>query len=140
MAVVEGREEILAITGPGPNNGTPATRPSSEPESRAWPILQGSTISARLPTTPRRGHYWGFQNCPPVCTLHLRAFARESGYVLSDPEGVASYAGYKDWFIQDWRRPGYTIEVGLGKNPLPISQFNKIYADNLNMLLLSAVI
>jgi g-D-glutamyl-meso-diaminopimelate peptidase len=60
--------------------------------------------------------------------------------VLSDPEGVASYAGYKDWFIQDWRRPGYTIEVGLGKNPLPISQFNKIYADNLNMLLLSAVI
>ena len=67
-------------------------------------------------------------------------FARVSGYELSSPEGVASYAGYKDWFIQEWRRPGYTIEVGRGRNPLPISQFDSIYARNLDMLLLSSVI
>jgi g-D-glutamyl-meso-diaminopimelate peptidase len=52
----------------------------------------------------------------------------------------ASYAGYKDWFIQDFRRPGYTIEVGEGKNPLPISQFPQIYAENQGMLLYAATV
>ena len=63
-----------------------------------------------------------------------------SGYALSAPEGIASYAGYKDWFIQEYRRPGYTIEVGRGVNPLPITQFDSIYADNLPMLLFAATV
>ena len=33
-------------------------------------------------------------------------------------------------------RPGYTIECGRGVNPLPITQFNEIYRDNLGILLL----
>lgn len=35
---------------------------------------------------------------------------------------------------------GYTIEAGLGENPLPISQFDEIYRDNLGILLLGAVL
>lgn len=35
---------------------------------------------------------------------------------------------------------GYTIEAGFGENPLPISQFNEIYRDNLGILLLGAVL
>ena len=35
---------------------------------------------------------------------------------------------------------GYTIEAGLGKNPLPISQFDEIYRDNLGILVLGAVL
>ena len=35
---------------------------------------------------------------------------------------------------------GYTIEAGLGENPLPISQFDKIYRDNLGILVLGAVL
>ena len=27
---------------------------------------------------------------------------------------------YKDWFILNYNRPGFTIEVGLGTNPIPI--------------------
>ncbi|NLA73286.1 MAG: peptidase M14, partial [Clostridiales bacterium] len=53
---------------------------------------------------------------------------------------IASYAGYKDWFIQDYRRPGYTMEVGKGRNPLPISQFDQIYSDSLEVLLLGSII
>lgn len=30
---------------------------------------------------------------------------------------------------------GFTIEAGIGENPLPISQFNQIYRDNINILL-----
>ena len=32
-------------------------------------------------------------------------------------------------------RPGYTIEAGLGENPLPMEQFSKIYKDNVGILL-----
>ena len=42
--------------------------------------------------------------------------------------------------MQSYNRPGYTVEVGLGTNPLPISQFDKIYADNLGILTLGAVL
>ena len=52
----------------------------------------------------------------------------------------SSFAGYKDWFIQDYRRPGYTIEAGFDQNPLPISQFNEIYRDNLGILVLGMVL
>ena len=66
-------------------------------------------------------------------------FARVSGYELADVPYESGFAGYKDWFIQYFRRPGYTIEVGRGENPLPISQFDEIYRDNLPILLTAAM-
>ena len=35
---------------------------------------------------------------------------------------------------------GYTIECGLGTNPLPISQLSTIYAENEGILVLGAVL
>ena len=35
---------------------------------------------------------------------------------------------------------GYTIEAGFGENPLPISQFNEIYKDNLGVLVTGTII
>ena len=66
-------------------------------------------------------------------------FARLSGYELADVPFESGFAGYKDWFIQYFRRPGYTIEVGRGENPLPLSQFDEIYRDNLPILLTAAM-
>ena len=66
-------------------------------------------------------------------------FARVSGYELADVPYESGFAGYKDWFIQYFRRPGYTIEVGRGENPLPIFQFDEIYRDNLPILLTAAM-
>jgi len=54
---------------------------------------------------------------------------------LVPPE--STYAGYKDWFILRYDRPGYTIEVGKGASPLPLSQFPKIYGDNEGLLTLA---
>ena len=51
---------------------------------------------------------------------------------------ASGFAGYKDWFIQEENKPGYTIEVGFGENPLPISEFDEIYRRNLGILLLAA--
>lgn len=53
---------------------------------------------------------------------------------------ILALLGYKDWFIQIYNRPGYTIEAGLGENPLPISQFDKIYKDNIGILILGAIL
>ena len=54
---------------------------------------------------------------------------------LEETPSASGYAGYKDWFILEYDKPGYTIEAGLGTNPLPMSQFEKIYRDNIGILL-----
>ena len=59
---------------------------------------------------------------------------------MADVPFASSFAGYKDWFLQEYRRPGYTIEAGIGQNPLPISQFNEIYGDNLGILVLGMIL
>ena len=85
--------------------------------------------------------YWQFQNYNPPMSLSIgEQFAQVSGYSLEETPFNSSFAGYKDWFIQNYNRPGYTIEVGLGNNPLPISQFDKIYNDNLGILVLGMVL
>lgn len=85
--------------------------------------------------------YWQFQNYNPPGALFIgNQFASVSGYSLEPTPYNSSFAGYKDWFIQNYNRPGYTIEVGLGTNPLPLTQFSKIYADNLGILVLGAVL
>ena len=65
-------------------------------------------------------------------------FANLSGYRLEDTPYNTSFAGYKDWFIQTYRRPGFTIEVGSGENPLPLSQFAEIYTASLPILVAGA--
>lgn len=84
--------------------------------------------------------YWTFLDyeVPGARELGER-LAQVSGYTLTEPAEISSYAGYKDWFIKDFRRPGYTIEVGSGTNPLPLSQFEEIYRDNLGILVTAAL-
>lgn len=85
--------------------------------------------------------YWNFQNITPPRSYEIgTSFANSSGYLLTEVPYNSSFAGYKDWFILQYNRPGFTIEAGLGENPLPISQFNQIYNDNLGILILGAIL
>lgn len=84
--------------------------------------------------------YWQFAGLEVPGARELgEEFARISGYTLTEAPENSSYAGYKDWFIQQFRRPGYTIEVGSGVNPLPLEQFDEIYRDNLGILVTAAL-
>ena len=84
--------------------------------------------------------YWNFQNLALESARIIgENFAKVSGYLLTEVPYNSSFAGYKDWFIQDYNRPGYTIEAGLGENPLPITQFDEIYKNNLGILILGAI-
>ena len=84
--------------------------------------------------------YWQFRDYEVPGARELgEQFAEVSGYTLTEVPYESSFAGYKDWFIQQFRRPGYTIEVGRGTNPLPLEQFDEIYADNIGILTLAAL-
>ncbi len=81
--------------------------------------------------------YWKFLDLePPEARGIGQTFARVSGYALEDTPYASGFAGYKDWFILEYDRPGYTVEVGSGLNPLPLSQFSTIYEKNLGILAL----
>ena len=79
--------------------------------------------------------FWQYIDLEPQNALCIaQNFARLSGYKVADVPYESSFAGYKDWFISEFFRPGYTIEAGIGINPLPISQFDKIRADNFGII------
>ena len=122
---------------PGPRD-YPGTAPLTEPEAIAMAELTRQSNFAHVLAFHTQGQviYWGFQQLePPYAETIVNEFARVSGY---EPiRNIESYAGYKDWFIQDWRRPGFTVELGYGVNPLPLSQFDEIYEQSLGILLAS---
>ncbi len=127
----------LGIFGPGPTRFS-GPHPESEPESKAVADFtrhfrphiavayhtQGEVIYFDFESqSTKRGHEMA------------TAMAEISGYELDKTEGMASYSGYKDWVINAFHIPAFTVEAGLGENPLPLSQIDKIYQENLNMLL-----
>ena len=129
------------FTRPGPRDFV-GRYPLSQRESR---VLAGYTeyIDPALVLayhSQGREIYWSFQDIelPEARRLGER-LAQISGYTLAEPAPESSFAGYKDWFLKIFRRPGYTIEVGQGQNPLPISQFDEIYRDNLGILVTAAL-
>lgn len=63
-----------------------------------------------------------------------------SGYRLVKNEGLYSSGGLKDWFIEEFRKPAFTIEVGKGENPLPLSEFDDIYNKIQTLLLMGLIL
>ena len=85
--------------------------------------------------TQGRVIYYKYQDqTPPNSQEIAETFAELSGYTLEEVPQNSSFAGYKDWFILYYNKPGFTIEVGLGQNPIPVSQFAGIYRENLGIL------
>ena len=85
--------------------------------------------------------FWKYLDFEPKDSQKIaEEFSRVSGYVPEITPPDSAYAGYKDWFIQTYNLPGYTIEAGRGVNPLPITQFDKIYRDNVGILTLGMVL
>jgi g-D-glutamyl-meso-diaminopimelate peptidase len=128
-------EKARNQTEPGPRDFV-GEKPLSEPEAMAMAKLIKKRNFVRVLAFHTQGEviYWGFENLePPESEDIVKEFSRVSGY---EPiKTIESYAGCKDWFIQDWKRPGFTIELGRGINPLPLSQFDEIYQKSLGIFL-----
>ena len=128
------------FTRPGPRDYV-GRAPLNQPESRALAELTEEIDPALVLAYHSQGRviYWQFDDIvvPGAEALALD-FARTSGYGLEQVPEMSAYAGYKDWFIRYFRRPGFTIEVGEGENPLPLDQFEQIYRENLGILTAAA--
>lgn len=114
------------ITLPGPRDYA-GTAPLSEPEALAlaeWTEQHEFDVVVSLHSQGQE-IYWNYRDLEPRESAPLsRRLAKVSGYKAVKLGG--SDAGYKDWFIQEFRKPGFTVEVGLGVNPLPVEQFDDI--------------
>jgi len=138
------KEEELeqGITRPAPRDyGGEA--PLSEPESRAMADFTRAHNFRIVIAYHTQGEviYWQFKDyAPPVALTIANQFAAITGYAVEAGTPEAAYAGYKDWFLQEFRRPGYTFEAGRGVNPIPLSQLPSIYQENEGALLLGAVV
>ena len=85
--------------------------------------------------------YWKYKDYSPPRALEIgKSLSAASGYGLETTPYASGFAGYKDWFIERFFRPGYTIEAGQGINPLPLSQFDEIYKDNIGILVKAALL
>lgn len=128
------------FTQPGPRDyvGSAAL---SEPESRAVYNFTRSRDFGLTVSYHTQGQviFWKYLDFQPLCSYEIaQEFYRVSGYPPLETPYASGHAGYKDWFIMEYNRPGYTIEAGSGVNPLPISQFDEIYADNIGIMTLGA--
>ncbi|MCC3356730.1 M14 family metallopeptidase [Bacillus sp. REN16] len=116
----------------------PGDAPLTEPEVIAIEKLTRSSNFSRVLAFHTQGEviYWGYEGLEPrEAETLVKEFSRVTGYEAV--RFVDSHAGYKDWFIQEWRRPGFTFELGKGVNPLPLSQFEEIYQETLGAFLAS---
>ena len=136
------RQEIAAgITGPAPRRFG-GDSPESEPETAALTALCRHASFRHAIALHSQGEeiYWRYgEHTPPRSRLMAEIMAASSGYALGDPEGLASHGGFKDWFIEECRRPAFTVELGKGVNPLPLTAFDGIYRKVEEMLVLAAL-
>ena len=126
----------LGFTTPAPRDFV-GTEPLSEPESLAMYnfTLQHQFALTLSYHTQGKVIYWKYLDYMPKNSYTIgKALAEASGYTLSLTPPESSYAGYKDWFIQAFNKPGYTVEAGIGIAPLPLDQFDEIYNDNIGLL------
>jgi len=131
----EGKERSMGEEGYG------GAFPHSEPESRALVRFlhsrrvesvyafrtSGEVIYGEHgPYTPAQSRYTG------------KLLSEASGYALS---GEAEPAGsFKDYFMEKFHRPGFTLRAGTGESPLPMSELEGIYGKLLEAMVIGATI
>ena len=123
------KEEKNNIFGPSPGRYG-GRYPESEPETKAITRLCRNIDISLLVTFHSQGEeiYYEYGNNTPEKSLYIaKMLSSVTDYTLVKNEGLASSGGLKDWFIEEFRKPAFTIEVGKGKNPLPLTDFDKIY-------------
>lgn len=138
---VREREKKAGIHCPGPTKFG-GYSPESEPETVALTGLCRSIKISHALALHSQGEviYWRFgDEIPPKSRRMAEIMATASGYELADPEGTAVGGGFKDWFISEFNRPAFTVEIGKGENPLPAEKAYDIYRRICEMLMLFTV-
>ncbi len=133
---VKSNERKMGIVSPSPTRYG-GEYPESENETKALCDLCRSysySLAVALHSQGREIYYDFSDNTPKESFGIASTMSKLSGYKVACPLGIAVGGGFKDWFIEYFRRPAFTIEVGKGKNPLPLSTVKKEYPKVSKML------
>ena len=135
-------ETRAGITGPAPTRYG-GEHPHSEPESIAITTFCMAYQPRALYAIHSQGeeiYYYYGEHTPSRSKMMAQILASSSGYDVTRPAEMASHGGLKDWFIEKFRRPGFTIEVGRGKNPLGLGELDRIYKKTEEMFMIAALL
>ena len=135
-------EQESGIDGPAPRRYG-GEEPCSEPETRALCGLCRKKQPQHALAFHSQGEeiFWRYgRPDPPRAEAMLHIFASSSGYAPAENAGLYAHGGFKDWFIETFRRPAFTVEIGKGRNPLPLEDFEGIWEKLREMLTLAAVL
>ncbi len=127
-------EEDPSYPKPGPLNFA-GTGPLTEPESQALydlTVEKDFTLTASYHCVGEILYWYGPKQgiLNELNYVSAKQISKLTGYrVLSrssqDPNG-----GYRDWFMWQYARQGFTIEVATGSAPVPTSSFPSIWGKN----------
>lgn len=122
-------ERAAGITGGAPTRYS-GPYPFSEPETEALRRLLSRLHPALTLSLHTQGEEIYYRKTDPPIRGAAEigaALAALTGYRLCAPEGMAAYGGMSDYVAEEYRRPAFTLECGLGKNPLPLRDAPAIY-------------
>ena len=131
-------ERKNGILGPAPTRYG-GERPHSEPETLALVELCERKNIRHCMALHSQGEviYWNYGNKTPARSRKMaEILASSSNYALDVPISIADGGGFKDWFIEKFQKPGFTVEIGKGRNPLPAESAESIYNQIKEMLTL----
>lgn len=117
--------------------------PESEPEASAITSLCRRIPVEMLITFHSQGEeiFYEYGKNTPEKALHIaKIFSALTDYTLVKNEGLYSSGGLKDWFIEEFGRPAFTVETGKGKNPLPVEEADEIYERLESMMVVGMVV
>ena len=128
----------------GAPEGYCGTHPESEPEVLSLCQFIRRTVPLDLLLsfhTAGEEIFYTYKNYADARIRNIaRILSRFSGYALSTPQPQAADGGLKDWYLQEYRAPAYTVECGRGKTPLPADQLPVIFERLKPMLFCGAVL
>lgn len=110
--------------------------PESEPETRAITHLLKIIRPDIFVAFHSQGRevYYDFNGLESKTSKETALnIAKACGYTASVPTGTATFGGAKDWYIKEFHKEAFTIELGQGKNPLPHSQLSDMKKDVFNI-------
>lgn len=136
------KESDAGIYGPSPTRyGGPY--PESEPETKALSGLCKIRRIRHAVALHAQGEviYYRYGRHTSVRAERMaQLLAAASGYTIEEPVGLAVGGGFKDWFTDTFHRPGFTVELGKGTNPLPPENAREIYEKVKEMLTICAIL
>ena len=135
------RELDAGISSPAPTRFG-GYHPASEPETVALTTLCKNLHIRHAIALHSQGEVIyppELKNAPPRSLKMAQIMSSCSGYKIEYPEGLASGGGFKDWFVKEFSRPAFTLEIGKGENPLPKEDYPQILASIIEMLMLCSI-